>query len=67
MSYCDIRGAIPELIGDLKPADNDNAVCAVLRWAKRTSADVVDVSEACAELGLDLSGALQRARSETHV
>lgn len=63
MSYTDIRGAFSEVIPDLKSADNDNAVCAVLRWAQRTGADVADVGEVCAELGLDLSGALERARN----
>lgn len=49
---------------DCSLADNDATVCAALRWAKRTGADVADVGEVCAELGLDLSGALERARSK---
>ncbi|MGH3934172.1 MAG: hypothetical protein ACRDS1_04200, partial [Pseudonocardiaceae bacterium] len=43
--------------------DHDAAVCAVLRWAKRTTgADVADAGHVCAVLGLDLSGAVARAR-----
>lgn len=47
------------------PAQNDAAVCVALRWAQRTTgATVPDVADVCAVLGLDLSGALQRARDE---
>ncbi|MGH3993082.1 MAG: hypothetical protein ACRDSN_11550 [Pseudonocardiaceae bacterium] len=63
MSYCDIRGAIPPPTLGLTEAQHDAAVCAVLRWAKRTTgADAADAGHVCAVLGLDLSGALQRAR-----
>lgn len=44
-------------------ADNDRVVCAVLPWAKcTTNADVADAGHVCAALGVDLSGALKRAR-----
>ena len=56
---------ITERVDDLKPEDNHATVCTVLKWAKRTrGADMVDVANLCAVLGLDLSDALQRARCE---
>lgn len=62
MSYTDV-GDIIAATPDLKTADNDAVVCTALRWAKRTTdAGVGDVADICAMLGVDLSGAIERAR-----
>lgn len=62
MTYQDIRDIPPPTPG-LARAQNDAAVCTVLGWAKRTpGADAPGAAHVCAVLGLDLPGALERAR-----
>jgi hypothetical protein len=40
--------------------DHDRMVRIVIKWARRTEANIVDVGEMCAMLDLDLSATLQR-------
>jgi hypothetical protein len=54
----DVGGRVDEMT-DL---ENDNAVCAVLRWAVRTKAGPSAALSVCQTVGVDLVAALRRAR-----
>lgn len=58
----DVRD-IAERVDDITVDQNDHAVCSVLRWALRTGAGPTAAAQVCATLGLDLRGALARARA----
>lgn len=56
-------GDIAERVDEITDADNDNAVCAILRWAIRVKAGPTAALDQCNQLGLDLRAALIRARA----
>jgi hypothetical protein len=55
----DVAGRVEEITHE----DNDAAVCCVLRWASRSKAGPTAAVQECSTLGLDLHGALVRARA----
>jgi hypothetical protein len=57
----DVRD-IAERVDEITVDQNDQAVCAVLRWAWRTGAGPTAAAQACTTLGLDLRAALDRVR-----
>jgi hypothetical protein len=58
----DVRD-VAERVEEISDDANDRAVCCVLRWAARTEAGPTAAVQACSTLGLDLLGALRRARA----
>lgn len=55
----DVAGRVEEITDE----SNDAMVCCVLRWAARSKAGPTEAVKTCSSLGLDLHGALVRARA----